>query len=302
MVMVGARRALSVVWSPAALPAAGGQVALSGLRLLVGLMWLENLVWKVPPDFGEQRGDGLYLWTHRAVEFPVWTPFRWLVERVVLPNFTAFGWAVFVIESALAVLLLTGTAVRLAALLGIAQSVAIGLSVAEAPGEWPWAYAMMIGIHAVLLFAPSARYAAVDAVRSATTRSGARLLARRLLGGWGVVLGLIGLVAVWLAVRNGRPMIVGLPRLQLSLGDYNLRGGLVLVGIAVAMLVAAILGWRVLTLVAAVVAVAAAVTVYVQFGRTGVWLGGTPSTAAVFVSAAVISCATGFRIGRSEGV
>lgn len=70
-------------------------------------------------------------------------------------------------ESALAVLLLTGTAVRLAALIGIGQSVAIGLSVAESPGEWPWAYAMLLGIHVVLLFTCSTRYAAVDAVRAA---------------------------------------------------------------------------------------------------------------------------------------
>jgi hypothetical protein len=75
--------------------------------------------------------------------------------------------------------------VRLAALLGVGQSLAIGLSVAEAPNEWPWAYAMMIGIHLVLLLTPSAQYAAVDAVRGAAADERARV-ARRLLmgGGW----------------------------------------------------------------------------------------------------------------------
>jgi hypothetical protein len=301
MAMTGVRRGTDLLLSPTAAPATSGQIALAGLRLLAGLMWLENVVWKVPPDFGERRRDGLYFWTHRAVEFPVFKPFSWVVEHVVLPNFTAFGWAVLVVESALAVLLLTGTAVRLAALLGIGQSIAIGLSVAEAPGEWPWAYAMMIGIHAVLLFAPSARYAAVDAVRSATPTSAARPVARRLLGGWGFALGLIGLAAVWLCIRNDRPANVGLIRLQFSLGDYNLRGALFLVGIAVAMLAAAMLGWRVIAFAASAVAVAAAISIYVQFGRTSVWLGGTPSTAAVFVSAAVVSLATAFRIRRSEG-
>ncbi|AMC55054.1 integral membrane protein [Mycobacterium tuberculosis variant bovis] len=86
-------------------------------------------------------------------------------------------------ESALAVLLLTGTAVRLAALIGIGQSVAIGLSVAESPGEWPWAYAMLLGIHVVLLFTCSTRYAAVDAVRAAAT---GRPLGRRRSGCWPV--------------------------------------------------------------------------------------------------------------------
>jgi hypothetical protein len=301
MAMLGPRRVISELLSPAAAPASSGQIALAGLRLLTGLLWVENVVWKVPPDFGEHRRDGLYFWTHRAVEYPAFKPFSWLVEHLVLPNFTAFGWGVLVVESALAVLLLTGTAVRLAALLGIAQSIAIGLSVAEAPGEWPWAYAMMIGIHAVLLFAPSARYAAVDAVRSATTLSAARPIARRLLGGWGLALMLIGLVAVWLTVTHDWPMTVGIPRLQLSLGDYNLRGALFLVGIAAAMLATAVLSWRVLALIAAAVAAAAAIAIYIQFGRAGVWLGGTPSTAVVFVSAAVICLGTGFKIKRVKG-
>jgi hypothetical protein len=299
---IARNRLIAAVSSPASPPARSGQIALTCLRVLAGLIWLYNVVWKVPPDFGARTRGGLYMFTHRAVEFPVFKPFSWAVEHVVLPNFSAFGWAVLVIESALAVLLLTGTAVRVAALLGTAQSIAIGLSVAEAPGEWPWAYAMMIGIHVVLLFAPSARYAAVDAVRSATTASAGRREARQLLGGWGVVLGLISLVAVGLCIRNGRPAYVGVRKLEFSLGEFNLRGALLLAGIAAAMLAAATLGWRVLALAAAAVAAVAAITIYIQVGRTDVWLGGTLTTAAVFACAAVVGLATQSRIQRSKGV
>jgi hypothetical protein len=300
-VAIARNRLIAAVSSPASPPGTSGQIALACLRLLAGLIWLYNVVWKVPPDFGERTRGGLYHFTHLAIDHPVFKPFSWVVEHVVLPNFTAFGWAVLVIESALAVLLLTGTAVRLAALLGIAQSIAIGLSVAEAPGEWPWAYAMMIGIHAALLFAPSASYAAVDAVRGATTSAAARPIARRLLGGWGIVLGLIGLVAVWRGHGSGRAANVGVAALEFSLGDYNLRGALLLLVIASAMLAAAILGWRVLALAAAVVAIVAAISIYVQFGRTGVWLGGTLTTAAVFACGGVIGPAAGSRIGQSKG-
>ena len=58
----------------------------------------------------------------------------------MLPHFSAFGYGVLVVETALAVLLLTGLLVRPAALLAIVQSLAIGLSVARTPGEWPWSY------------------------------------------------------------------------------------------------------------------------------------------------------------------
>lgn len=284
-------RLIDALLSPPA-PGRGGQIALTCLRILVGLIWLRNVLWKVPPDFGEARRAGLYFWSHLAIDHPVFPPYSWLVEHLVLPNFTLFGWGVLVVESLLAVLLLTGTAVRLAGLLGVAQSIAIGLSVAAAPNEWPWAYAMMIGIHAILVFAPSAQYAAVDALRAGTTTS-----ARRLLGGWGVVLAVIGLLAIWNRLRD-RPAVVGVPGLEFSVGEYNWAGALVLLGIAVAMFTGAMLSQRVIALAAAVVAAVAAATIYSQFGRTEVWLGGTASAAVVFACAAVISVAAAIKIGQ----
>ncbi|VBA34411.1 hypothetical protein LAUMK191_00688 [Mycobacterium attenuatum] len=290
------------MFSPAAPPATGGLIALAGLRLLAGLIWLYNVVWKVPPDFGQRSNSGLYHFTHLALEHPVFTPFSWAVEHLVLPYFTAFGWAVLVAESALAVLLLTGTAVRLAALIGIGQSLAIGLSVAESPGEWPWAYAMLLGIHVVLLFAASTQYAAVDAVRAATSPTAVRSRAQRLLAGWAIVLLLIGLIALWRGLAGRWPAYVGIRPLEFSLGQYNLRGAVVLVAVAVAMLAAATAGQRMIAIAAAAVAALAAASIYVQVGGTAVWLGGTNTTAAIFVCAVVVSVAAGSKIGRGEGV
>lgn len=245
------------------------------------------------PDFGEDRRTGLWFWTHLAVDHPVFPPYSWLVEHLVLPNFTAFGWLVLVVETLLPVLLLTGTAVRLAALIGIGQSLAIGMSVAQAPNEWPWAYAMMLGIHLVLLLAPSARYAAVDAVRAARIAGDPVPVARRLLGGWGVILALIAIIAAVKSLGDEfvapRGRGVGYPPLQLFLGDYNMLAALVLLGVAGLMLAAAIVRIQPLSLAAAALAAAAALSIYVQLGRAEVWLGGNPSTAAVFVCAAVIA-------------
>lgn len=301
MKTAGVRRATDLLFSPAAPPATGGLIALAGLRLLAGLIWLYNVVWKLPPDFGQRSNSGLYHFTHLAIEHPVFTPFSWAVEHLVLPNFTAFGWAVLFAESALAVLLLTGTAVRLAALIGIGQSVAIGLSVAESPGEWPWAYAMLLGIHVVLLFVASTQYAAVDAVRAATTPSAVRSKAQRLLAGWATVLLLIGLIAVWRGLAGRWPAYVGIRPLEFSLGEYNLRGAVVLVGIALAMLAAAKLDQRLVAFGATALAALAAVSIYVQVGEPSVWLGGTNTTAVVFVCAAVVSMAAGVKIGRGKG-
>jgi hypothetical protein len=80
-------------------PARVSGVAVSGLRMLAGSIWLYNVVWKVPPDFGENDHSGLYHFTHFAVDHPVFAPFSWVIEHVVLPNFTVFGWLTLIVET-----------------------------------------------------------------------------------------------------------------------------------------------------------------------------------------------------------
>jgi hypothetical protein len=91
MKAAGVRRGTDLLFSPKGPPLLGSMIALAGLRLLAGLIGLYNLVWKVPPDFGEHQRGGLYHLTYLAIEHPVFKPFSWLVEHLVLPNFTAFG-------------------------------------------------------------------------------------------------------------------------------------------------------------------------------------------------------------------
>lgn len=278
--------------------------ALTGLRVLAGLMWLYNVVWKNPPDFGRNSDTGLYYFTRAAVDHPVFPPFSWVVEHLVLPNFLIFGWLTLVVETVLAVLLLTGTFVRVAALLGIAQSLAIGLSVAEAPGEWPWSYFMMIGIHVVLLCTWSTRYFAVDALRAQARKGNGPPAAASLLRTWGIVLALLGIAALIASFQTDRWAsvggLVGTEDLEIGLGTYNLAGVIALLVIAACTLAAAIRGSGVLAYAAAALSVLAAVSIYLQSSRTDVWLGGTNTTAAVFLCAAVVSMAAARWLGRSH--
>ena len=62
---------------------------------------------------------------------------RWLIENVVLPNFTLFGYLTLLAEASLGAFLLVGLATRFWALVGIAQTVAITLSVLNGPNEFP---------------------------------------------------------------------------------------------------------------------------------------------------------------------
>ncbi|MHC0430960.1 Rv1678 family membrane protein [Streptomyces sp. O3] len=256
------------------------------LRVLLGLMWLYNVAWKRPPDFGEDADRGLFHFTSFAVSDPVLPPYSWVVEHAVLPNMAVFGWLVLLAETALAVLLLTGAWVRAAAALGVAQSLAIGFSVAFAPHEWTWSYWLMIGAHLVILFSSAGRVFAVDAVRSGTGS------ARTLGQVWGAVAVAVG---VFSAVASADEPLArvgsGLTSTDwsLGLGRYNLVGGLVLVLVGVLTLVAArtrtgVLGWA-----AAALGVAAAVSLYAQIGFSDPLLGGNATSAAFLLSVALVA-------------
>lgn len=121
----------------------------SVLRIGTGLLWLSNVGWKVPPDFGRdgQRCRGLCAFVNQGVDHGVVAPWRWVLEEVVSPNLGLFGWITLVVEFALAAVLLSGRFTRVAALVGMGQSIVIGLSVANAPDEWYWSYALMVLVH-----------------------------------------------------------------------------------------------------------------------------------------------------------
>ncbi len=98
-----------------------------------------------------------------GAENGVIAPWSWLMDNVVAPNLSLFGYLTLLTEFTLAVLLLSGTLTRLAALVGVAQSLAIGLSVANADGEWYWSYLLMIALHVAIFALAAGRVYGVDA-------------------------------------------------------------------------------------------------------------------------------------------
>jgi uncharacterized membrane protein YphA (DoxX/SURF4 family) len=139
--------------------------ALAGLRILLGVLWLANLAWKLPPDFGKDDPEGLLYSFRLAEQDAVIAPLRDLVSDVVIPHFTFFGWLVFLAELVAGVLLLLGLWTRIGALVGLVQSIAISLLVVAAPGEWVWTYVMLVAIGLVVLVTPSGRRLSLDARR-----------------------------------------------------------------------------------------------------------------------------------------
>ncbi len=149
---------------------------LAGVRITAGVLWLTNTGWKTPPDFGV-----LYNYTKGAVDHPILPPYTWLVENQILPHIGVFGWMVLLTESLLGACLILGVATRFWALVGAAQAVAVGLSVALLPGEWPWSYYLMIAVQLAIFASAAGRTWGLDELLRPVLRTRDSRAARLLL-------------------------------------------------------------------------------------------------------------------------
>jgi thiosulfate dehydrogenase [quinone] large subunit len=162
-------------------------------RIVLGLMWLANLHWKVPPGFGQSSGGGLYKYSESVTRHSTFAPFTWVTEEIVLPNFAVFGWLTVVAETVIAVLLIVGYRTKLAALAGAAMSIPIFLSVVyyDRADEWSWAYFLMIAAHLLVYASDAGAHLGLDGV---LRRGGdAPAHAIRVVGVVAIVTGLLGL-------------------------------------------------------------------------------------------------------------
>lgn len=132
------------------------------VRIGVALMWIQNVAWKRPPDFGRTNDNGLFFWASQAVEYPVFPPYSAFVESLFLPNIEFVGWIILLVEGGLGAFLLIGLATRFWAVVGVVQTLAIILSVLNAPHEWHWSYFLMLLAHLVLLGTAAGRAGGLD--------------------------------------------------------------------------------------------------------------------------------------------
>ena len=149
-----------------------------GVRIAVGLLWIENVNWKSPPDFGRHSGSGLYRYTEDAITHPVFAPFGWLVQHVILPNFIAFGYATMTLEFLLGAFLLAGFLTRFWSIVGLLQIAGITLSALNAPHEWHWSYYLMFAAQFVVLALAGGRATGVDALLRPRWSASSTLAAR----------------------------------------------------------------------------------------------------------------------------
>jgi uncharacterized membrane protein YphA (DoxX/SURF4 family) len=257
------------------------RITIAGVRILVGLMWLANVHWKRPANFGGTNGSGLAKWIDFGIKYPVVGPYSDILENVVRPNIVPFGWFTLISEATIAALLILGLKTQLAGLAGAGMSAAIGLTILTTPHEWPWAYFLMIGIHLLLVATDAGRTFGLDGLApNVASRSRAWVV----LGVLGLGIGVAGLVASIddpFTAEFGS--LVGVRSWELKLFWFNTLGAMVCIVIGVLAIAAGLLKNSKIALAGSFLALLATLQVLIQWragsgGETGGILGGTGGT------------------------
>jgi len=136
--------------------------ALAILRIVYGILWLQQAMWKVPPDFGLARGDGLYYWTQQMAQYSILALHKFFVTSVVLPHFLLFAWLTLLTELFIGVSHFLGVVSRLGALAALGMSANLFIGLARHPAEWPWSYLMLMGYAFLFVFTHPGRVWGLD--------------------------------------------------------------------------------------------------------------------------------------------
>jgi len=151
-----------------------GQFGLILTRLIIGYLWLNQLGWKMPPQFGcpadfavstslEARTSGLCDWVGLMTIYSRVPLHAAFVENFVVPNLAWLGWFIWLMEAFIGLSLILGLVSRLGALVGLMQAANLFIGLSAVPTEWVWSYALLFTFHLLFFCIPPGRIWGVDA-------------------------------------------------------------------------------------------------------------------------------------------
>lgn len=130
------------------------------MRTLVGCMWFQGMLWKLP--FGTE--NGLHHWTQQMGEHAAFGFYRDFVASTLLPNFAILNPIVFFTELAFAVSLMLGLGVRFIGVLGVLFALNLWIGLYRHPGEWPWTYLFLAALMGLFSLHAAGRSLGLDAM------------------------------------------------------------------------------------------------------------------------------------------
>jgi uncharacterized membrane protein YphA (DoxX/SURF4 family) len=159
----------------------GRHVVLCLLRVLVGGMWFQGMLWKLPLPVS----SGLRYWTEQMANRAAFSFHRELVRDVYLPYLQFLNPIIFLAELTFAVSLMLGLGVRLVSSLAVIFVLHLWLGIYRPgdPAEWPWSYIFLAIVMLMFALDAAGRSLGLDAWlrrHVAAVRDGTRLFGKLL--------------------------------------------------------------------------------------------------------------------------
>jgi uncharacterized membrane protein YphA (DoxX/SURF4 family) len=172
ILLVGSAAIAIAVWRREPAQRSGRHVGIWLLRAIVGTMWWQQSLWKIPPNY-----DGLIYWMQQMTEHASIELQGSLVARYVIPNIAVFGPLLYLIEVAIGISLLLGLLSRIGAFVGALMAINLWLGLYSAPNEWPWTYFFLIVIQILFVIDPPGRSLGADVLVGGRLKQAAGLRA-----------------------------------------------------------------------------------------------------------------------------
>lgn len=141
----------------------GTHVATWLMRVLVGCMWFQGMLWKLPFS----TGNGLHYWMEQMAQRAAFGWHRDLVTNVLLPWFSVINPLVFLAELTFATCLILGFSVRLVSVLALLFTLNLWLGIYNqnvGPAEWPWSYVFLMMLNGFFALHAAGRSLGLDAL------------------------------------------------------------------------------------------------------------------------------------------
>jgi hypothetical protein len=131
------------------------------VRVLIGCMWFEAMLWKLPLPVG----GGLAYWTEQMGKRAAFELHRDFVTGFLIPNLHWFGPLVFLAELFFAVSLILGLGVRAAGVIAIffVLHLWLGIYLPGDPAEWSWSYVFLAALMFLFALYAAGRSLGLDA-------------------------------------------------------------------------------------------------------------------------------------------
>jgi thiosulfate dehydrogenase (quinone) large subunit len=149
------------------------------VRIFVGLLWFQQLAWKMPPTFG-----GLRRYVESEAQHTFVPGYNAILTTVFLAHFSLLGAGVWTAELLVGTSLLFGLFTRFGALLALLLSVQLYVGLAFAPGEWYWTYGMLVLLALALVAVPAGRRLGMDQLLAPRLQQAARTSRLARLASW----------------------------------------------------------------------------------------------------------------------